>query len=282
MMEAQPLAPRRVVRPKAFGRPALVRAVRRRRDVRPPTRSSAPPSASALTVVDVVRAMFERPTVRAIVFAALSAAALHAGAGAAGLRVRPVARKHRVDFAAVAVADPVDVLPEDAPVPPPPAPAAKQSIPAAHAPSTPTSTPAVESATATVAAPVVAGVAGGVAGFAFAGSGEVGAPMASTTPVATATTVPVTTPARPLRRSPPRFPPDARRDGRAGVVVLQLRIDETGAVVDVRVAQSDPPGVFDAAAIESVRSWTFAPATTEGHAVASWVRQTIHFTLEDS
>lgn len=61
---------------------------------------------------------------------------------------------------------------------------------------------------------------------------------------------------------------------------MQIHVDVAGAVDDVRVLESDPPGLFDDAAVQSVRGWTFAPATSDGAAVASWVRQTIRFSLD--
>jgi protein TonB len=62
--------------------------------------------------------------------------------------------------------------------------------------------------------------------------------------------------------------------------VVHIHVDQSGAVDDVRVIESTPAGIFDAAALDSVRAWTFTPATSDGQAIASWVRQTIRFALE--
>ena len=49
-----------------------------------------------------------------------------------------------------------------------------------------------------------------------------------------------------------------------GQVLLALAISETGEVSDVRVVKSDPPDVFDIAAVKAVRGWRHAPEIEEG------------------
>jgi TonB family protein len=65
-------------------------------------------------------------------------------------------------------------------------------------------------------------------------------------------------------------------------VTIAIQVDGQGAILAVRIVDSDPAGVFDDAAIESVRAWRFEPATRDGVPVTTWVRQTIRFTLEAS
>jgi len=50
-------------------------------------------------------------------------------------------------------------------------------------------------------------------------------------------------------------------------------------VRDVRVLSSEPAGLFDDAAIQAVRQWTYTPATYEGEPVATRVTQPIVFDL---
>lgn len=107
-------------------------------------------------------------------------------------------------------------------------------------------------------------------------------PAASSPSTTAADAGPPLVAARPTTRTPPRYPAAARAAGTTGVVVVQIHIDDAGAVDDVRVVESTPPGVFDDAAVESVRAWRFEPATSAGRATASWVRQTIRFTLEQT
>lgn len=84
---------------------------------------------------------------------------------------------------------------------------------------------------------------------------------------------------RPVRRSAAPYPPRARAQGITGQVTLNLLIDERGAVQQVKVLEASPPGTFEEAAREAVRSWTFEPATYQGEPVKVWARQTVRFDL---
>jgi len=89
----------------------------------------------------------------------------------------------------------------------------------------------------------------------------------------------VDTPPRPLSRTSPRYPPRARADSVEGHVVLSLLVDVSGNVEKAKVVESQPPGVFDEAALEAVRQWRFEPATYEGAPVKAWARQRMPFVL---
>lgn len=80
-------------------------------------------------------------------------------------------------------------------------------------------------------------------------------------------------------RPPLKYPDFARKRGLNGHVLLNLLVDKTGAVEDVRLLKSEPAGVFDQVALESVREWSFDPATYKGSAVKVWVKQRISFNL---
>jgi protein TonB len=73
---------------------------------------------------------------------------------------------------------------------------------------------------------------------------------------------------RPLIRTPvrPPFPELAPSSGR---VVVRLHINEAGLVDDVKALRSEPPGVFEAAAIEAFRTARFTPGRKDGVAVKS-------------
>lgn len=89
----------------------------------------------------------------------------------------------------------------------------------------------------------------------------------------------VDTPPRVLKRTPLNYPARAKAKDLEGYVVLSLFISASGRVEDARVLESDPPGVFDSAAIRAVKSWVFTPARYDGKAVDSWANQTIRFEL---
>lgn len=80
-------------------------------------------------------------------------------------------------------------------------------------------------------------------------------------------------------RPPLKYPDYARKRGIGGQVLLNLLVDKTGAVQDVRLLSSKPTGIFDQVAIESVRDWNFDPATYKGNPVKVWVKQKISFNL---
>lgn len=63
--------------------------------------------------------------------------------------------------------------------------------------------------------------------------------------------------------------PDAAGMGRSGVVTLLLLIDEFGVVVETKVLDSNPEGVFDTFASEVFRTTRFVPGQRNGRPVRS-------------
>ena len=82
---------------------------------------------------------------------------------------------------------------------------------------------------------------------------------------------------RPLIRTPvhPAFPADAPVAG--GRVVLRLLINEAGAVDQATAIEADPPGVFDAAAVEAFAPARFTPGRKDGNAVKSALHIELQF-----
>lgn len=64
----------------------------------------------------------------------------------------------------------------------------------------------------------------------------------------------------------PPYPVLARS---GGVVMIEVRVDGTGTVVDARVIGSAPP--FDASALDAARRWRFRPARVGGRPAATYV-----------
>jgi len=87
------------------------------------------------------------------------------------------------------------------------------------------------------------------------------------------------TAARPTRRPPPSYPPSAKRRRIEGFVIVRLRIDDTGRVIDAVVVEAEPEGVFDDAAVRTARRYRFEPAMKNGKAAADTVEQRIVFRL---
>jgi protein TonB len=86
----------------------------------------------------------------------------------------------------------------------------------------------------------------------------------------------VTPPAR-LAGNPPVYPELARRARVQGEVVVECTIDPSGRVVDASVTRSNP--VFDAAALDAVRSWRYRPTLVDGVPVPVLMTVTVRFHL---
>ncbi len=80
-------------------------------------------------------------------------------------------------------------------------------------------------------------------------------------------------------RPPLKYPQYARDRGIDGEVILNILVDKTGAVEQIKLLASNPAGIFDDVAMDSVRGWQFDPATYKGGAVKVWVKQKISFNL---
>jgi len=237
----------------------------------------APPGAP-LFVARVGALLAERPRAVFLVAALALAVALHGVLVAASTSLRPH-RARRSTTVPVAVADlPVDDLPPDpVPEPPPPPPTSSARTAARSASTTPRSVSAAAAAPRFPGLSGVDGVRGGIGIPSGQAGTSAGAASSSSTGPPPATEV---TAARARTRVPPLYPPRARRDGVTGQVALAMRVDERGVVVDVRVLDASPPGVFEDAAVAAARAFTFEPARANGRPLASWVRQTIRFALE--
>lgn len=84
---------------------------------------------------------------------------------------------------------------------------------------------------------------------------------------------------RPVPRltTPIEVPAQARARNLSGRLLLSVLIGADGAVKRVKVLEAEPPGVFEAAAIGAVSTWTFEPATYEGRPVEVWASLPVEF-----
>ena len=81
-------------------------------------------------------------------------------------------------------------------------------------------------------------------------------------------------PALPLVFPDPAIFPWQVPNGLTGDVIVEVTIDEQGAVTDTRLLQSLKPDI-DEKVVATVRNWRFRPATVDGVAISS--RQDVHF-----
>ncbi len=85
-----------------------------------------------------------------------------------------------------------------------------------------------------------------------------------------------------LKRSyRPEFPAEALDKGISGVVTVRYTVDAEGKTQNVRVESSEPPGIFDKAAMSAVRRWRYEPATLDGVPTEVELRIAIRFKLPE-
>lgn len=78
--------------------------------------------------------------------------------------------------------------------------------------------------------------------------------------------------------TPPPYPDAAKQAKKEGRVMVDLVIDENGAVIQAEAAPSSDP-LFVDAALAAVRLWKFKPALDEGKPVASGMTTPVYFRL---
>jgi len=78
----------------------------------------------------------------------------------------------------------------------------------------------------------------------------------------------------------PVYPAAALRDHVEGWVELMFTITETGTVRDIEVVDSEPRGVFEAAASEALGAWRFKPRLANGQPVAHRSTVTLRFNVD--
>ena len=81
--------------------------------------------------------------------------------------------------------------------------------------------------------------------------------------------------------APPSYPKEAVDQKLEGTVILIVDVAADGTASKVVVERATPAGVFDAAALEAVKKWTFNPEMKGGKAVAGRVRVPVDFRMDD-
>ena len=77
----------------------------------------------------------------------------------------------------------------------------------------------------------------------------------------------------------PNYPALSRRMGEQGKVMLRVFVEPSGMATQLEVRTSSGSQRLDAAAIDAVRRWKFAPAKQGDKFVAAWVLVPINFSL---
>jgi protein TonB len=77
----------------------------------------------------------------------------------------------------------------------------------------------------------------------------------------------------------PKYPPRARAEGVTGHVKIRLLVGQRGQVMEARVIEAYPKGVFEEAALTAIRQCIFTPARYKGQPVKMWAEQVMRFNL---
>jgi TonB family protein len=80
-----------------------------------------------------------------------------------------------------------------------------------------------------------------------------------------------------VARVPPEYPEQAFQSRIDGIVSVLVLICADGSLQQAKVSRSVP--MLDQAALESVRQWTYQPATRGGTTVAAWLETQVEFRL---
>jgi protein TonB len=79
----------------------------------------------------------------------------------------------------------------------------------------------------------------------------------------------------------PHYPVSAKRRGLQGTVVLRVEVLADGTCGRLEVKNGSGHEILDGAAVQSVKSWRFAPARHDGVALTAWVEIPVTFRLDD-
>jgi protein TonB len=84
-----------------------------------------------------------------------------------------------------------------------------------------------------------------------------------------------------LNNPRPPYPLVARRMGYQGKVVLNVEVLAEGRAGEVKLQTSSGFDILDRAALQTVKTWKFSPATRFGQPVTQWFLVPIKFSLEE-
>lgn len=89
-------------------------------------------------------------------------------------------------------------------------------------------------------------------------------------------------PPEPISMGGIAFPADAAAQHIEGYAVVGYDVTTDGTVTNAQIIESVPPGIFDEAALNAVRSWRFQPAVRNGKLVQYHLTSPVRFKLGES
>ncbi|MDH3401273.1 MAG: energy transducer TonB, partial [Chromatiales bacterium] len=86
----------------------------------------------------------------------------------------------------------------------------------------------------------------------------------------------------PIVKVAPIYPRRALTRGLEGWVLLEFTVTKLGTVTDIKVLESDPPNIFDRAAVSAASKFKYKPKVVNGEPIdTAGVLHRISFELED-
>ncbi len=89
----------------------------------------------------------------------------------------------------------------------------------------------------------------------------------------------VDTPPSPRNRVMPIYPERAKQREIEGKVVISVLVGADGQVKNMKIIESNPPGMFETAVKNAISQWTFVPASYKGNPTRTWVNIPFPFNL---
>jgi protein TonB len=83
-----------------------------------------------------------------------------------------------------------------------------------------------------------------------------------------------------VRQAKITYPSMAKRNSIEGRVVVRVLIGKKGKAEKMEVVESTPEGMFDDAALKSLKYWQFRPGILGGELVPTWVKVPLTFKLD--
>ena len=83
-----------------------------------------------------------------------------------------------------------------------------------------------------------------------------------------------------LKSITPKYPEELKKKGIEGTVMLDVTVDKSGNVCNVKVAESVNK-LLDGSAVNAVKQWKFKPALSKGKPVKTTVKIPVAFTLKN-
>lgn len=79
----------------------------------------------------------------------------------------------------------------------------------------------------------------------------------------------------------PVYPPQAREAGTEGYVVVRYDVDREGRVVNARVVDAQPEGIFEDSALQAISRWRFRQPEDDAEAsTVTGLESRLEFTVE--